>query len=244
MSLKIVIVGGHGNVSLRLARLLAAAKHTVISLIRNPEQKTDIEDTGATPQIISLEDSSISDFAKTFEGKDIIYWSAGAGGNGGEERTKKVDYEGAIKVFDAIEAVQGTKPRLIYVSAIDLRDRSAPPPAHYTEADLALSERVHKAIPAYMHWKYEAEKVLTARTKFNWTSLRPGGLTNEPGTGKAALGKTHLSPTISRDDVAKALFLLATRQDANGLGIDMVGGENPIEDELDSAIKQLQTEKA
>ncbi|PBK81720.1 NAD(P)-binding protein [Armillaria gallica] len=244
MSLKIVIVGGHGNISLRLARLLAAAKHTVISLIRNPEQKADIEDTGATPQVISLEDSPISDFAKTFEGKDIVYWSAGAGGKGGEERTKQVDYEGAIKVFDAIEAVQGSKPRLIYVSAIDLRDRSAPPPAHYTEADLALSERIYKAIPAYMHWKYEAEKVLTARTKFNWTSLRPGGLTNEPGTGKAALGKTHLSPTISRDDVAKALFLLATRQDANGLGIDMVGGENPIEDELDSAIKQLQTEKA
>ncbi|SJL12400.1 related to UPF0659 protein C216.03 [Armillaria ostoyae] len=232
------------HVSLRLARLLAAAKHTVTSLIRNAEQKNDIEDTGATPQVISLEDSSISDFAKTFEGKDIVYWSAGAGGKGGEERTKKVDYEGAIKVFDAIEAVQGSKPRLIYVSAIDLRDRSAPPPAHYTEADLALSERVHKAIPAYMHWKYEAEKVLTARTKFNWTSLRPGGLTNEPDTGKAALGKTHLSPTVSRDDVAKALFLLATRQDANGLGIDMVGGENPIEDELDSAIKQLQTEKA
>lgn len=119
-----------------------------------------------------------------------------------------------VQVFDAIEAVQGSKPRLIYVSAIDLRDRSTPPPAHYvrsskslllttltsayqTEADLALSERIYKAIPAYMHWKYEAEKVLTARTKFNWTSLRPGGLTNEPSTGKAALGKTHLSPTIS-----------------------------------------------
>ncbi|KAK0472757.1 NADH(P)-binding-domain-containing protein [Armillaria novae-zelandiae] len=237
MSLNIVIVGGHGNVSLRLARLLAAAKHTVTSLIRSPEQKSDIEGTGATPQVISLEDSSISDFSKTFEGKDIVYWSAGAGGKGGEERTKKVDYEGAIKVFDAIEAVQGSKPRLIYVSAIDLRDRSAPPPAHYTEADLALSERVHKAIPTYMHWKYEAEKELIARTKFYWTSLRPGGLTNEPGTGRAALGKTHLSPTVSRDDVAKTLFLLATRQDANNLGIDMVGGENAIEDELDLAIK-------
>ncbi|KAG7441373.1 NAD(P)-binding protein [Guyanagaster necrorhizus] len=244
MSLKIVIVGGHGNVSLRLARLLVAAKHTVISLIRNPDQEGDIEDTGATPQVLSLEDSSTLDFAKAFEGKDIVYWSAGAGGKGGEERTKKVDYEGAIKVFDAIEAVQGPKPRLIYVSAIDLRDRNSPPPAHYNEADIVLSERVHKVIPAYMHWKYEAEKVLVARTTFSWTSLRPGGLTNDTGTGKAALGKTHLSPTVSRDDVAKVLFLLATRQDANGIGIDIVGGENPVEDELDSAIKQLQTEAA
>ena len=65
-----------------------------------------------------------------------------------------------------------------------------------------MSERTRKAIPAYMHWKYEADKNLAQRTAFKWTILRPGGLTNEPGTGKAAVGRTHITTPIS---VSKSL---------------------------------------
>ena len=64
-------------------------------------------------------------------------FSAGAGGKGGAERTKKVDYEGALKVFDAIEAVQTKTPRFILVSAIDVRDRSKPAPAHYVHFSIS-----------------------------------------------------------------------------------------------------------
>jgi hypothetical protein len=48
-----------------------------------------------------------------------------------------------------------------------------------------------------MKWKYEADKNLSQRTAFKWTILRPGGLNNEPGTGKASIGRTHLTPTVS-----------------------------------------------
>ena len=65
------------------------------------------------------------------------------------------------------------------------------------EEDIAASKRGWDAIGTYMHWKYEADKNLVKRTAFKWTILRPGGLTNEPGTGKASIGRTHLSPTIS-----------------------------------------------
>ena len=52
-------------------------------------------------------------------------------GGGGEERTQKVDYEGALKIFDAIEGVEGpVKPRLILVSALDIRDPEKIP-THY-----------------------------------------------------------------------------------------------------------------
>ena len=60
-----------------------------------------------------------------------------------------------------------------------------------------MSERVRKAIPAYMQWKYEADKNLVNRTTFKWTILRPGGLTHEPGKGTASIGKTHITQTIS-----------------------------------------------
>lgn len=70
-----------------------------------------------------------------------MYFSAGAGGKGGEERTKKVDYEGALKVFDALERVDGrTKPRLILVSAIDVRDPEKVP-EHYVSRYLGSSRR-------------------------------------------------------------------------------------------------------
>lgn len=61
----------------------------------------------------------------------MVYFSAGAGGKGGEERTKKVDYEGAVKIYDAIEGIaEGKRPFLVLVSGIDVRDPEKIP-AHY-----------------------------------------------------------------------------------------------------------------
>ncbi|KAF9529924.1 NADH(P)-binding-domain-containing protein [Crepidotus variabilis] len=240
MSKKITIVGGHGNVSLKLAKLLSPT-HTVTSIIRNADQEQDIKDVGATPLILSLEDNSVSDFAKSFNGQDVVYFSAGAGGKGGEERTKAVDYEGGIKVFDALEAIEGPKPRLIHVSAVDIRDPNKVP-AHYDEADRAMSERVRKGIPAYMKWKYESDKNLAKRTAFKWTMLRPGGLNNDEGTDKADIGRTHICTTVSRQNVAKALALLVDREDAAGLSIDFVGGETPISEGLETFIKKGETD--
>ena len=122
---------------MRLAKLLSST-HAVTSIIRNPSQEQDIKDVSATPLILSLEDSSTADFSNAFEGYDVVYFSAGAGGQGGEERTKKVDYEGALKIFDAVEGVQGEKPLLILVSAVDVRDPDKIP-AHYVRQTQILS---------------------------------------------------------------------------------------------------------
>ncbi|KAI0766415.1 NADH(P)-binding-domain-containing protein [Trametes elegans] len=240
MSKKVVIVGGHGKVSLRLARLIGPS-NDVTSIIRDPAQAGDITAASAKPLVLSVEDSPVEDFARAFRGADVVYFSCGAGGKGGEERTRKVDYEGAVKVFDAIEAVEGPKPRLVLVSAIDVRDLSKVP-AHYNDADKAESERIHKLIPAYMQAKYDADKNLVQRTAFKWTILRPGWLTDNPGAGKVSIGKTHLTEGISRDDVAKVLALLLNRPDAHGLALDLVGGETPVEEALDAAIKKGETD--
>ncbi|TFK48183.1 NAD(P)-binding protein [Heliocybe sulcata] len=239
MTKRVVIVGGHGNVALRLARLIGPS-NDVTSIIRSQEHEADITSASAKPLLLSLEDAKVSDFTKVFQDKDVVYFSAGAGGKGGPERTKKVDYEGALKVFDAIEGVQGDKPRLILVSAMDVRDPEKVP-EWYDEADLKMSARVRGVIATYMKWKYEADKNLVERTAFAWTILRPGGLSNEPGTGKADIGRTHLTRTISRDDVAKTLALLLDRPDAAGLALDLVGGETPLADGLDAVVRNKVT---
>ncbi|KAK7055510.1 hypothetical protein R3P38DRAFT_3304729 [Favolaschia claudopus] len=119
----------------------------------------DIKAVSATPLLLSLEDSPVGDFSKAFQlqGADVLYFSAGAGGKGGEERKKSVDDEGVLKVFDAIEAVEAARPRLILVSGIDVRDPEKKP-AHYE--DIAMSKRLRGTIAAYMKWKYGADKNL------------------------------------------------------------------------------------
>jgi hypothetical protein len=97
---------------MHLAKLLSST-HAVTSIIRDPSQEQDIKDLSATPLVLSLEDSPAADFNNAFKGSDVVYFSAGAGG---EERTKQVDYEGALKIFDAIEGVSGEKPLLIPAS--------------------------------------------------------------------------------------------------------------------------------
>lgn len=124
------------QISQRLAKLLAPAGHTVTSIIRDPAQADTIRALPATPLVLSLEDDPAPVFSKAFAGADVVYFSAGAGGKGGEGRTKKIDWEGAVKVFDAIEGVgdvdggSGKKPMLVLVSAIDVRGPDKVP-AHY-----------------------------------------------------------------------------------------------------------------
>lgn len=68
----------------------------MVSVVRSDRSFPEIRETGAEPRILSVEDAKVSDFVKLFEEikPDAVIWSAGAGGKGGVERTKAVDYEG------------------------------------------------------------------------------------------------------------------------------------------------------
>ncbi|KAI0078101.1 NAD(P)-binding protein [Panus rudis PR-1116 ss-1] len=241
MSKNVVIVGGHGKVALRLAHLLKSTAK-VTSIIRTEEHAADIKAALANPLVISLEDDPTEAFTSAFEGADVVVFSAGSGGKGGPERIRAVDYLGALKVFDAIEAVKSvSKPRLLMVSAVDVRDL-AKIPEHYNEADIALSRQFYETIGAsYFAAKYNADKNLVERTAFPWTIIRPSLYNDSPGVGKAAIGKMHITESISRDDVAKTLALLLDRPDAVGLALDVVGGDTPIEEVLDTAIRSRVT---
>ncbi len=70
-----------------------------------------------------------------------------------------------------------------------------------------MSEKIRKVIPDYMHWKYEADKNLVARTAFDWTILRPGGLRDSPGLGKVSVGRTHITEAISVSSGGRSLVV-------------------------------------
>jgi nucleoside-diphosphate-sugar epimerase len=146
----VVIVGGSGKIAVELTRRLLARQSPpqITSIIRStsspsfksleelPHYNTDV----LKPVTLSLESSTVQEFVNIFKHAkaDVVVFSAGAGGKAGadgvssNQRTKQVDYEGALKVFDALELVQehDLSPRLVLVSTIDSRDININPP-HY-----------------------------------------------------------------------------------------------------------------
>ncbi|SNX85998.1 related to UPF0659 protein C216.03 [Melanopsichium pennsylvanicum] len=253
--LSIFVIGGHGKVALHFTRLAASRGHKIYSMIRQPEHASDLP-TGPSldsvqPVIASLEKSSVSDIASllTKYTPNVILFSAGAGGKGGVERTKAVDEHGAIKVFDAIEQSGIAKNegfrRFLLVSAIDVRDKNKPPPSWYEKPDLERSEKTRSAIGAYMDAKYAADKNLSQRSAFPWFVLRPGGLLDEPGTGKVALGiHQSLVHSIPREDVAATLLEIAqlSKGQADGLMLDLLAGEKDIPTSVSEAAKRGHTD--
>ncbi|RMY61739.1 hypothetical protein D0863_11179 [Hortaea werneckii] len=235
-----IIFGGSGKVARHITRMLAAEGHNVHSIIRNPDQKPDIEALGGKPIVQSIEESSVADLSATIQQTQstTVIWSAGAGG-GNPERTKTVDHEGAIKSMDAT-AQAGVK-RYLIVSAVDVRDReNRPEPEWYDDGDRDRSNKVWNAIGKYMVAKLHADRSLVtenARRGLDYTIVRPGGLSQEAGTGRIAAGKVHLNTTIPREDVAATAVQCLKDDGTIGLAFDIVGGETGITDAVAEVAK-------
>lgn len=102
-------------------------------MVADSASSADLKAFGATPHVLSLEDASseeISSFLSSTKAEGVVF-AAGAGGKEGPERTRAVDYEGALKVFQACQDAQ--VPRIVIISAVDVRDVSKPPPEWYNE---------------------------------------------------------------------------------------------------------------
>src|SRR5687768_13820580 len=98
----VVVVGGHGQIGLRLLRLLAERGDRARGLVRNPDHRGDFEKIGAEGIVADLEGDD--DIAAPIDGADAIVFSAGAGPGSGAERKKTVDLGGALKSIDAAKA--------------------------------------------------------------------------------------------------------------------------------------------
>ena len=240
MAANVILFGGSGKVARHITRILATEGYTVHSIIRNPDQKPDIESLGGKPIVQSIEDSSVDDMAKTItETKaSTVIWSAGAG-PGNPDRTRAVDRDGAIRSMDAT-AKAGVK-RYIMVSAIDIRDReNKPEPEWYNDADRDRSNRVWNAIKHYMEAKFAADRSLVTennRRGLDYTIVRPTGLSQDPGKGTIEAGKVHINQVISREDVASIILQCMKQEGTKGLAIDCVGGDTPIADAIAEVVK-------
>jgi uncharacterized protein YbjT (DUF2867 family) len=217
----VVIAGGHGQIALRLARLLAARGERVRSVIRNPAHSDDVADAGAEPVVFDLEERSSSELADVVAGADAVVFAAGAGPGSGAERKRTVDLGAAVKLIEAAQAA-GVR-RYVIVSSIGADDPSGG----------------SEAMRPYLEAKAEADAAV-AESGLDWTIVRPGVLTNEPGTARVAVGERLERAEVTRDDVAAVLVGVLDEPGTVGRTFVVVNGEVPIPD----ALRQLRNESA
>ncbi|KUM36235.1 SDR family oxidoreductase [Arthrobacter sp. EpRS71] len=182
---RIAIIGGHGKVALHLSRILSDEGHDVTSFIRNPDHGSDVTATGASAEVLDVENSTTAQLARALKGHDAVVWSAGAGG-GNPERTYAVDRDAAIRSMDAADEA-GVR-RYVMVSYLGAaKDHGVP-------ADNPFF--------AYAEAKAAADHYLRG-TGLEWTVLGPGALTDEPASGMIETDPSDSGQTeTSRGNVA------------------------------------------
>jgi uncharacterized protein YbjT (DUF2867 family) len=215
-AVRVVVAGGHGQVARRLERLLSTAGHTAVGIVRNPDHVGDVQAAGAEALLCDLEATDLDVVAAHLEGADAVVFAAGAGPGSGIPRKQTVDRDASVLMADAAERA-GVR-RFVQVSSMGA---GAPP-----------GPGADETFAAYLRAKAEAEEDLRRRD-LDWTVLRPGGLTNAPGTGRIRLGSSVPRGQISRDDVAAVVVGLLS--DARGIGqtLELVAGDTPIEQALE-----------
>ncbi len=202
----------------RLERLLSTAGHAAVGIVRNADHMGAVQATGSEALLCDLEATDIDTVVAHLDRADAVVFAAGAGPGSGIPRKQTVDRDASVLMAHAAEWA-GVR-RFVQISSMGA---GAPPPPGTDET-----------FAAYLHAKAEAERDLRRRD-LDWTVLRPGGLTNAPGTGRVRLASSVPRGQVSRDDVAAVIVGLLS--DARGIGhtLELVAGDTPI----DQALEQL-----
>lgn len=208
--MRIVIAGGHGQIALRLERLLAARGDEVAGIIRRPEQGDDLRSAGAEPVVCDLESASVEEVAALLRGADAAVFAAGAGPGSGTSRKDTVDRGAAVLFADA--AVRAGVRRHVVVSSMGAD------PSHPGD----------DVFDVYLRAKGEADAYVSGLDALDWTVLRPGALTNDAGTGRVRLEADTGRGAVPRDDVAAVLTELLDTPATAGLTLELVGGSTPV----------------
>jgi uncharacterized protein YbjT (DUF2867 family) len=213
--MRVAIAGGHGQIALRLARVLTERGDEVVSLIRNPDHADDVRATGAVPVVCDLEHASVDDVVAAIQGTDAAVFAAGAGPGSGPARKETMDYGGAAKLIAAAKAAGIA--RYAIVSSMGA-DPDAP-------GDDTFS--------IYLRAKGKADAELRV-SGLDYTVVRPGGLTNDPGTGRVKVGEKVERGEVPRDDVAAVIAAVLQTPGTVSKTFDLISGDTPVQEAVEA----------
>lgn len=204
--MKILIVGSSGKTGQKLLEQLSKTHHSVTGLIRSIEQEGLVKQFGAAPLLGDLED----DVESLAEGFDAIIFVAGSRG----KNVQGVDYQGLVNMVNA--AVKASVKRFLYIGSINV----GKDPNQFIQELKDFYQVNNEPVPEgllvntqkpgyhnYVKMKEKAEEHII-NSGINYTIIRAGLLTQEPGTGKVNVtdGTLNAFGKISRDNLAAAFI--------------------------------------
>lgn len=213
MILKVCVIGANGQIGRQLVQMLHESEtYTVRAMVRKEEQAAPLRETGIEAVVADLE-GTVDELAEAVNGCDAIIFTAGSGSHTGADKTLLVDLDGAVKSMEAAEKAR--VKRYVMVSALQAHNRG----------------NWNEKIRHYYVAKHYADKVLMD-SSLTYTIVRPGRLTNDPGTGKVAIAENLPRASVSREDVAKTVFACLQNENTYYRGFDLIQGEDQINDAL------------
>lgn len=204
--MNLAVIGAAGGVGRRVAAQAAAAGHQVRALVRTPEQADMLTLHGAQP----VHGDLTGDWTAVLDGADAVVWAAGAGASG---HFQAIDGDALIAVTDELvrRRAAGGPARLVVVSSMGVDRPEQMPPF------LAAVLRVKAVSDAHVQ-----------ASGLDWTVVRPGGLTDAPGTGMVSAGMPAPRGMIARDDVAAVVLACLGEERSVGRTFEVVAGDTPV----------------
>ncbi len=192
---------------------LRRSEHTPVALVRNPDQREELEGLGAEVRLLDIESDDADAFAAAFEGCGAVVFAAGGGPDGSIERKRTVDLEGSLKSIEG--ARRAGISRFVQLSAIGV--------------DNPVPEDTEPVWRAYVEAKRDADAALRD-SGLDWTIIRPGRLTDDPATDAVRLAPEVEYGEIPRADVGAVLAAVLDEPGTVGQQVDLVAGNDTVAD--------------
>ena len=157
---KAFVIGGSGGVGKQLVGFLLKEGYTVTATHRRADAEDELEEMGATPLQMDLEDISVATLTRELKGYPLVFFCAGSGG----KNVFEVDRDGAVNVATALIEHKDEKPHLVILSSLGCDQ----------------AEKMPKSLTDYAKAKKEADDLILsmALKGVKSTIVRPGTLTD------------------------------------------------------------------
>ena len=215
-----LVVGAAGRTGAHILRMMLAAHlGPVRGLVRRPEQRDAVAAFGAEPVLVDLAEDETEDrsavLAEALDaalaGVDAVVHAVGAGS---AEQAEAVDHRGTVRLIEAAERADVLRFLLVSSMGTD-RPESMPAP-----------------LRPFLEAKRASERALRS-SGLTWTIVRPGGLTDDPPTGRVRIAPSlDIGGTVPRADVARVTVAALRLGAAEGQAFDVLAGDTAVDEAL------------
>jgi uncharacterized protein YbjT (DUF2867 family) len=210
--MRVVVLGAAGQTGRLVVDELVALGHDVRAVVRRDEQAAAAVTSGAAAFVADIAQLGPSEMEGVFDGADGAVWAAGSGYGVDPEI---VDGDACIAAQQAADAAG--VGRWVQISSMYADRPDLGPP--FLQPVLRAKNRSDVSVEG---------------TALDWTVVRPGGLTDDIGTGQVDTGHLLTSGTVPRADVAATVVACFDEPATSRLGFDVVSGATPVASSLAS----------